>query len=135
MLVVDASAMCAALLWQNEFGQRARLELGKDTDWVAPSHLPLEVVRTLRKAVLSRYTSQDDANEAFRALAYSGIEYIGVDSALLARMWALSHNVSSYDAAYLVVAAENESPLVTCDVRLAEAAEQAKVDVEVRVVR
>lgn len=135
MLVVDASAMCAALLWQDEFGQRARLELGKDTDWVAPSHMPLEVIRTLRKAVLSRHTDQDDANEAFRALAYSGIEYIDVDSSLLERVWALSHNVSSYDAAYLVVAAEDESPLVTCDARLAKAAEQAKMDVEVRVVR
>jgi predicted nucleic acid-binding protein len=135
MLVVDASAICAALLWKDEIGQRARAELGADTDWIAPSHMPLEVMRTLREAVLARYTDQDDANEAFRALAYSGIEYIDVDRSLLERVWVLSHNVSSYDAAYLVVAAEHESPLVTCDSRLAKAAAHVKATVKVQLIR
>lgn len=135
MLVVDASAMCAALMWTDEIGRQAQAELARDTDWVAPSHMPLEVMRTLRKAVLARHTDAEDADEAFRALAYSGIEYVDVDRSLLEEVWALRHNVSSYDAAYLVVAAEYESPLVTCDSKLAKAAGHVGAVVEVRLIR
>ena len=37
----------------------------------------------------------------------------------LARIWALRHNLTAYDAAYVALAETLNVPLVTCDTRLA----------------
>ncbi|WP_157172215.1 type II toxin-antitoxin system VapC family toxin [Nocardia pneumoniae] len=50
---------------------------------------------------------------------------------LLHAVWAMRHNVSVYDAAYLAVAAMQDAPLVTFDARLAKAAEQTKAPIRV----
>jgi len=52
------------------------------------------------------------------------ITYIGTEKTLLRAVWAMRHNVSAYDAAYLAVAAEYGARLITFDARLATAAEQ-----------
>ena len=49
---------------------------------------------------------------------------------LLPRIWELRHNVTAYDAAYLVLAETLGAPLVTCDGKLASAPGHA-VNVEV----
>jgi predicted nucleic acid-binding protein len=41
--------------------------------------------------------------------------------ALLPRIWQLRHNLSTYDAAYVVLAEKLGSPLITRDARLAAA--------------
>jgi predicted nucleic acid-binding protein len=40
---------------------------------------------------------------------------------LAERMWALRHNLTAYDAAFVALAEELAVPLVTCDARLAAA--------------
>lgn len=40
---------------------------------------------------------------------------------VLERIWALRHNISAYDAAYVALAEALDAPLLTCDARLAAA--------------
>jgi predicted nucleic acid-binding protein len=42
-------------------------------------------------------------------------------TALLDRIWALRHNLTAYDAAYVALAEALGAPLLTCDARLAAA--------------
>jgi predicted nucleic acid-binding protein len=68
--------------------------------------------------------AEGDADAAFAALLAAEITYVGVSEALLQAAWAVRHNVSAYDVAYLAIAAEYGARLVTFDTRLAKAAEQ-----------
>lgn len=124
MIVVDASVMVFALSSPTGKGEAARKALTADSAWIAPAHMPLEVIRTLRKAVVGNHLAEDDAIAAFATLTESEITYIGANETLLRAVWAMRHNVSAYDAAYLAVAAEYGADMVTFDSRLAKAAEQ-----------
>jgi predicted nucleic acid-binding protein len=105
-------------------GDAARKVLAADVLWLAPAHMPLEVIRTLRKAVVSGAMTEKDAVAAYEALAGAEITYIGMTASLLASVWAMRQNVSAYAAAYLAVAALHDAQLVTLDSRLAKAAQQ-----------
>ncbi|MQY19033.1 type II toxin-antitoxin system VapC family toxin [Nocardia macrotermitis] len=131
MIVVDANVMVMALSSPKEQGNAARAALSADDIWVAPAHMPLEVMRTLRKAVLGNHLTADDADAAFRALTAMHIDYIGTDTTLLHSVWAMRHNVSVYDAAYLAVAAMHDARLLTFDARLVKAAEQILPNIRV----
>ncbi len=123
MVMALASAMLS--------GYCARAAMLADDAWIAPAHMPLEVLRTLRKTVLDDRLTADDADTAFQALIAMQIEYVGTDVVLLQTVWAMRHNFSVYDAAYLAVAAMYDASLVTFDARLAQAAEQGKQDIRV----
>lgn len=131
MIVVDANVMVMALSSPSEQGDIARSAVLADDDWGAPSHMPLEVLRTLRKAVLNGRLTTNGEEAAFRALTAMQITYVDTDASLLQAVWELRHNVSIYDAAYLAVSALHDAPLLTFDARLAKAAEQATPDVRV----
>jgi predicted nucleic acid-binding protein len=124
VIVVDASAMVVAPSSPTMQGEAARAAMAADDIWIAPAHMPLEVVRTLGKAVVGGRLAEDDASAAFEALLAAEITYVGPSEALLQAAWAMRHNVSAYDAAYLAIAAEHGARLVTFDTRLAKAAEQ-----------
>lgn len=59
------------------------------------------------------------------------MELIVPGDAVLARVWALRHTMSTYDAPYVAVAEAFGVPLVTIDLRLARAAEKQGVEVVV----
>jgi predicted nucleic acid-binding protein len=105
-------------------GHAARTALAQDVLWLAPAHMPLEVIRTLRKAVVGGAMTEQDAVAAYEALAGAEITYVGMTAALLSSVWAMRQNVSAYDAAYLAVAILHDARLVTLDGRLAKAAQQ-----------
>jgi predicted nucleic acid-binding protein len=75
---------------------------------------------TLRKGVRAGYYSEHQASETWRALR--GFPLVR-DShlPLLARVWKLRDNVSTYDAAYVALAEALDCPLLTADRRLAQA--------------
>ena len=50
------------------------------------------------------------------SVRYTRIEELDL---FLARIWALRHNLTAYDAAYVALAETLHVPLVTCDTRLA----------------
>jgi predicted nucleic acid-binding protein len=124
VIVVDASVMVFALSSPTAQGDAARAAMIADDAWIGPAHMPLEVIRTLRKAVVGGRLTEDDAAAAYTALLDAEITYVGTTETMLRTVWAMRHNVSAYDAAYLAIAAEYGARLVTFDSRLAKAAEQ-----------
>lgn len=131
MIVVDANVMVLALASPTDKGDAARAVLTADDLWFAPAHMPLEVIRTLRKAVVGGQLAEADAVAAFGALMAAEVTYAGATDTLLQAVWGMRHNVSAYDAAYLAVAAERGAQLVTFDAKLAKAAEQVVPSVPV----
>ncbi len=131
MIVIDANVTVMALASPAVQGDSARAAMFADDNWIAPAHMPLEVLRTFRKAVVGDRLTADDADAAFQALIAMQIEYVGTDVVLLQTVWAMRHNISVYDAAYLAVAAMHDVALVTFDARLAQAAERTKPDIHV----
>ncbi len=131
MIVIDANVTVMALVSPAVHGESARAAMAADDDWIAPAHMPLEVLRTLRKAVLGDRLTTDDAQAAFQTLTAMQIEYAGTDVLLLQTVWAMRHNISVYDAAYLAVAAMHGAPVITFDERLADAAARVRPDITV----
>lgn len=120
MIVVDASAMTEFLL-QTRLGLKveARLFRGAE-EFHVPHLLDVEVAQALRRLVRMRELSIERAEEALADLADFDLRrHSHVD--LLARVWELRGNLTSYDAAYVALAEAIASPLVTCDAPLGAA--------------
>ena len=118
-LVVDASAV-AEILLGTQAGRRAAALLGEHK-LIAPQHLTAEVASVIRGWSLSRQITDEQALRAFREFEALGVEQVPMMS-LLPAIYALRHNISAYDAVYVVVARAAECSLLTLDARLAEAA-------------
>lgn len=119
-LVVDASAV-AEILFGTESGRRAAALLDGQ-ELYAPAHLTAEVASVIRGWALSRQITDEQALRAFREFEALGVEEVPMMS-LLPAVYSLRHNVSAYDAMYVVLARALECELLTLDARLAAAAE------------
>lgn len=86
----------------------------------APHLVDAEVGHALRTAVRRGELSDWRALTALDALASSRL-LRARHRDLLRAAWGLRHNVSYYDALYVVLAAALDAPLVTLDARLARA--------------
>ncbi|MGH9510922.1 MAG: type II toxin-antitoxin system VapC family toxin [Terriglobales bacterium] len=124
MIVLDASAAVDWLL-QTPAGQsiESRIYSHKET-LHAPHLLDLEVTQVLRRLVRQKVIPGYRADEAVRDLLDLRISRYA-HFVLLARVWQLRHNFSTYDAAYIVLAEKLGAPLVTRDGRLASASGHA----------
>jgi predicted nucleic acid-binding protein len=127
MIVVDASTWIRALVDSGPAGDAARRALTDDPDWVAPAHMPVEVLRTLRRYETAGVLTAAQADVFAAEVGEATVRYAAPESWLLAAVWARRHNVSPYDAGYLALAELYDVPLVTLDERLAKAAGQARV--------
>jgi len=76
------------------------------------------VAQVLRRYRLAAELSDARAEIAFADLAALSVQRYPHD-VLLPRIWALRHNASAYDAAYLALAEALNAPLLTRDRRLA----------------
>mgnify|MGYP001584374437 CR=1 FL=1 len=117
-LVVDASAV-AEILLGTEAGRRAAALLGGH-ELLAPQHLTAEVASVIRGWSLSGQIADEHALRAFREFEELGVEQVPMMS-LLPAVFALRHNVSAYDAMYVVLARAAQCDLLTLDARLAAA--------------
>ncbi len=87
----------------------------------APELIDIEVANILRKSVLRRERSADDAGELLTAWARNGIIRHS-HAALLDVVWSLRGSITPYDATYVALASSLGIPLITADRRLASAA-------------
>lgn len=122
MIVVDASVWVRALVDDGPAGDAARPALTDDPDWVAPAHMPVEVLRTLRRYQAAGVLTKAQADVFAAEVGEATVRYTPPEPWLLAAIWARRHNVSPYDAGYLALAEMYDAPLVTLDERLARAA-------------
>lgn len=118
-LVVDASAV-AELLFGTEAGRRAAA-LIDGHDLLAPQLLTAEVASVIRGWSLSQQITEEQALRAFREFDALGVEQVPMMS-MLPAVHALRHNVSTYDAMYVVLARAAQCSLLTLDSHLAAAA-------------
>lgn len=119
MAVIDASAV-VELLINGSRGQRLRVRLAREDSIEAPHLIDAELLHALR-----RFSRRGKASVAWCERALDQWKRLPVDRyghhLLLDRIWALRHNVSAYDAAYVALAEARSTVLLTADHRLAGA--------------
>ena len=130
MIVLDASAWATSLADDGPMGVICRDVMEGDRRWTAPSHAATETLRTIRRYELAGLLNATSASRIAAKIASTRVRYVGPSSVLLRAQWELRHNLSAYDAAYLVLAREFRAPLLTTDGRLARAAESLGVEVQ-----
>jgi predicted nucleic acid-binding protein len=124
MIVLDASAAIDWLL-QTSAGQHIEQRIYSHKETLhAPHLLDLEVTQVLRRLAAQGVISAHRAEEAVRDLLDLRITRYP-HQVLLPRIWQLRHNLSAYDAAYIVLAEKLKAALVTRDARLASASGHA----------
>jgi len=122
VIVVDASAWVRSLVDDGPVGHAARYALTEDTDWAAPAHMPVEVLRVLRRYEFTGLIGTEQADAFVEHVRMAEVRYAQPEDSLLAAVWRYRHNFSPYDAAYVALAGSYGVPLVTSDERLARAA-------------
>jgi predicted nucleic acid-binding protein len=116
MLVLDPSAFVDLEL------ERATPELvdamARTGHWVVPEHFRLEAFSAIRGVWLGGKISDADFDRIIRRLQMLDLD-VRPTVPLLPRIRELASNATAYDAAYLALAEEIGSPLVTADAKFA----------------
>lgn len=123
-LVVDASAV-AEILFGTEAGRRAAA-LIEGHELLAPELLTAEVASVIRGWSLRGQITDEQALRGFGESCELGVEQMPMAS-MLPDIYALRHNISAYDAMYVVLARATQCRLLTLDARLAAAAPDCAV--------
>jgi predicted nucleic acid-binding protein len=121
VIVLDASA---AVDWLVQAAAAQRIEsriFSHNQSLHAPELLDLEVAQVLRRLMREGELSASRAEHAIQDLLDMRITRYP-HSFLLPRIWQLRHNLSAYDAAYVVLAEKLGATLLTRDAKLASAA-------------
>ena len=117
MAVMDASAVVEVLL-RTAIGMDALERLMAEPDGMhAPHLLDVEVAHALRRLVLTRELSTQDAAFAVEALPQLRLDR-HAHLLLLPRVWELRNSLSAYDSVYVALAEALDTPLITCDGKL-----------------
>jgi predicted nucleic acid-binding protein len=119
LIVVDTSVVLSMLVGRPDIPGLAH-RIRSDGDLHAPHLLDVEFQHALRRLALSGAISDDraaDARTDFADLAIVRYPHVSLTD----RMWELRHDMTAYDAAFIVLAEVLGAPFVTCDVRLARA--------------
>ena len=132
-VVLDASVAVCWVVPQAQSDEALALRTRFLVDvWAVPSAWPLEVTYTIQKLRRRRQVTPSAARRAALELATLHVrvarEHTG-EAVLSIYDAAERFGVSTYDATYLMLAAELRAPLLTVDERLAVAARAAGVDV------
>lgn len=118
-LVLDASVAAIAVSDSGSPGDAVRNRLA-GTVLHAPHLVDAEVGSVLRKTTAARLITPEQAAGSLRMLAHLVTERYP-HGPLTLPAWGLRHNLSFYDALYVALAARLRLPLITADLRLANA--------------
>ncbi len=118
MIVIDASALLEVLLNTSASERVTERLFGQNETLHAPHVLDLEVAQVLRRYTLSGEMDSERSEQALDDLADLPLNRYPHDVFLL-RIWALRHNLTAYDAAYVALAEALDAPLITRDSALA----------------
>jgi predicted nucleic acid-binding protein len=120
VIIADASAVLELLLRTPKAQVLDELLLSSTARLNAPHLIDVEVAQTLRRLALSGDLVERRAIQALDDFRGVRIErHPHVD--LMRRAWQLRTTLTAYDAMYVALAEALDSPLVTCDARLARA--------------
>jgi predicted nucleic acid-binding protein len=119
MIVVDASVLVDALADDGPAGDAASTALSAETEWAAPEHMMTEVLSAVRGRVLAGKTSEARGAQVVSSLHRLAIDSVPVHT-VAERVWALRHNLTAYDAAYVAVAELLGCAVLTRDSALAD---------------
>lgn len=117
-VVVDASALVAVVIRSPAASAVEESLAGRDL--VAPDLINEEVLSALRSLRSRGVIADDRAERAVANLVRAPVRRV-LTAPLLAGMWALRDRISSYDAAYVVLAQRLSCGLVTRDRALGRA--------------
>ena len=123
MLVLDSSAAIHALAHRPANPELIR-RLVAESDLSAPHLIDIELLHALRRLVRTGKITReraDDVRGDFDELPIVRYPHVGVTN----RIWALRHNLTAYDAAYVALAEALGCPLVTSDERIGKASNHA----------
>jgi predicted nucleic acid-binding protein len=118
-IVLDASAGVELAL-QTPIGRQIQAKLPEGATTWAPEHYYAEAVAVLRRLELNRKYDPARIQIAFDRLLNAPIKRVLVKP-LVSEAWALRHNYTLGDALYVIVARHLAAPLVTADLKLAQA--------------
>jgi predicted nucleic acid-binding protein len=119
MIVVDASVLIPALADDGPQGARARARM-RGERLLAPQVVDLEAASAWRRASRAGRLDERRARQALDNL--EALPLIRASHGpLMARVWALRHNLTAYDASYVALAEYAEARLVTADAPMARA--------------
>lgn len=118
MIVLDASGFVAAFAERSARGDTAGALLAADGHWAVPEHFVAETANALRGLWLGKVLDDRDFDRALGALGASDLD-VWPTRELLPRMRQLASNATAYDAAYVALAEDTGSILLTVDAKLA----------------
>lgn len=117
-IVIDASALAEVVARSERAGQVEELFGGQLL--IAPDLINSEVLSVLRGWLARSLIDPPSAARAVRNLTTAPIRRF-TTSSLIDEMWSTRHNLTPYDAAYVVLARRSDAALLTLDKRLMHA--------------
>jgi predicted nucleic acid-binding protein len=130
-LVVDASALAVALLGRSSGAAGLRNRLAGE-QCHAPHLIDAEVGNVLRRQVIRDELPAADAKILLIASERLIDHRHQMTGTLAITAWAMRDNVTFYDGLYIALAAALSAPLITADVRLANA---PRLNCEIELIR
>lgn len=122
LAVVDASVLTAFYAADDPRHAAVSARLSAGDALFAPAHMDVEVMSALRGLSRRHPALSTAVPGALKHLAGFPIRRMPL-APMLPRIWELHQNITPYDAAYVALAERLDSPLITCDGKLAAAAE------------
>jgi predicted nucleic acid-binding protein len=133
LIVVDASLAAAWLLHEaNAVPTVALIGALSNEQILVPAHWPTEIGNALRRAVRTKRITTFDIDPIIRRLTLLDIAVDAApDISQIGQLaiFALEHNLSVYDAAYLRLSASRQVPLATLDGAMKAAANKLAIAV------
>ena len=120
MIVVDSSALIDSFMDIEH--ARVFSELMKTESLAAPSHIYVETMHSLRKLEREDAISTIFGEQCVALLGNLPINRYATHD-MLWESWSLRHNITAYDAPYVILAGILDATLLTHDRRLAKAAQ------------